>query len=267
MLQFGLRLGEDPKQLITTTPRPIALLKRLLSDASTYITRAATYENRANLAESFFRQVISQYEDSNLGRQELNGELIETPDTGLFCSADIEKHRVRKEPSLDRIVIAVDPPVSSGPEADECGIVVAGVSGNGHIFVLADLSCQGYSPMAWAERVVCGFHDFGCDRVVAETNQGGELVDTVIQQVDPAVPVRRVHATRGKVVRAEPVAALYEQGRVHHVGLFAALEDQMRLFGGDKKHSGSPDRVDSLVWALTDLTQRARLASPRSRRL
>lgn len=264
MLQFGLRLGEAPRQLVTTTPRPLPLLKRLLADETTVVTRATTFQNRANLADSFFRQVITQFEGSNLGRQELLGEIVEDRADGLFRRADIEKARVRAAPLLSRIVIAVDPPVTSGPKADECGIVVAGLSAEGEAYVLADLTCQGLSPTGWAEKAIEAYYDFDCDRIVAETNQGGELVETLVHQIDPAVPLRRVRATRGKALRAEPVAALYEQGKVHHVGLHAALEDQMVLFGTDGWSGKSPDRLDALVWALSDLMLRRRAARLRA---
>ena len=267
MLQFGLRLGDDPCQLVTTTPKPIALLKRLMADPLTVLTHATTYDNRANLAESFFKQVISIYEESDLGRQELLGEVIDAASGGLFRRVDIERQRIKVTPPLHRIVVAVDPPVTSGPLADECGIIIAGTGVDGLGYVLADLSCQGLSPRSWAEKVVCAYHDYDADRVVVEVNQGGELVTTLLEQVDPSVPIRQVRARRGKALRAEPVAALYEQGRICHVGLHATLEDQMVSFEYGSSQVKSPDRLDALVWALTDLFLRRKAPLPRSRQL
>ena len=178
--------------------------------------------------------------------------------------AHIDAARVRRAPELQRIVVAVDPPVTSGEDADECGIIVAGLAGD-EAYVLADRSVQGLSPMAWAERVVEAAREAAADRVVVEVNQGGDLVEMLLRQVDPALPVRKVHATRGKFIRAEPVAALYERGLVHHVGLFAALEDQMAYFTGGG--TGRDDRLDALVWALTDLMLSAPAPQPRFRRV
>jgi phage terminase large subunit-like protein len=263
MLQMGLRLGARPRQAVTTTPRPVRHLLDLLSDPSSVVTRATSYDNRANLAPAFFGHIVRRYEGTSLGRQELGGELIDEIEGTLFKRADIERARVRTTPAIDRLIVAVDPPVTAGDSADECGIVVAGCAGE-QAYVLADRSAQGLSPMTWARRVVETARAFGADRVVVEVNQGGDLVATLLHQVDPMIAVRKVHATRGKFVRAEPVAALYEQGRVHHVGMLGALEDQMAHFTGGA--SARDDRLDALVWALTDLLL-ADEPAPRLRKL
>lgn len=250
MLQFGLRLGEQPRQVVTTTPRAVPLVKKLLSDESVNVTRASTYDNRSNLADAFFSTIIKTYEGTRLGRQELNGELLDDDPDALWSRSMIEKTRCQAAPNLSRIVVGVDPPATSGAGADECGIVVAGRTDDGNFYVVADRSRGRAKPAQWAARVVAAFDEFDADRVVAEVNQGGEMVASVLQQVAPHLPIRQVRATRGKWVRAEPVAALFEQERVHHVGAFATLEDQMCNFSGDGK---SPDRLDAMVWAITDL--------------
>jgi phage terminase large subunit-like protein len=265
MLQFGLRLGSRPRQVVTTTPRPVPIVKRLMGDPTTQVTRASTYENRANLADAFFNSVISRYEGTRLGRQELDAELIEDNPDALWSRAMIDATRVRVAPDLKRIVVAVDPPATSGPDADECGIVVVGVDADGKAYVLDDRSMGGLTPLTWASRVAKAYRDFEADRIVAESNQGGEMVSTILRQVMPTAPVTLVRATRGKWTRAEPIAALYERGAVAHVGAFAKLEDQMCDFvAGQGK---SPDRVDALVWALTDLLLGKAGGNPMLRRL
>jgi phage terminase large subunit-like protein len=254
MLQFGLRLGDRPRQVVTTTPRAVPLVKRLLADENIRVSRSTTYDNRANLADAFFSTIIKTYEGTRLGRQELNGDLLDDDPDALWARAAIEQFRQMQAPALNRIVVAVDPPATSGENADECGIVVAGASEVGDYYVLADKSRGRAKPAVWAACVARAFEQFDADRVVAEVNQGGEMVTSVLQQVAPQLPIRQVRATRGKWIRAEPVAALYEQGRVHHVGTFATLEDQMCNFSGSGK---SPDRLDALVWAITDLMRTA----------
>lgn len=249
MLQFGLRLGARPRQLVTTTPRATRLLKRLMADQQTVISRAATKVNK-HLADVFLAAVVERYKDSVLGRQELDGELIEDrPDAlwqrGMFCPASGE--------SVGRIVVAVDPPVTGTARSDACGIVVAGRLGQGAV-VLEDATLKGIKPKVWADRAVAAYHAHGADCIVVEVNQGGDLVRQVLSQSDASVPVRTVHASRGKWVRAEPVAALYARGLVSHVTGLTALEDELCAFGPDGKADGhSPDRVDALVWALTEL--------------
>ena len=266
MLQFALRLGPRPRQAVTTTPRPIRPLKELLALPTTAVSRASTYANRAHLAPAFFAEVIRRYEGTRLGRQELDAELIEDNPNALWRRATLERARVAGAPDLIRIVVAVDPPAARGPAADACGIVVAGRSGDGVAYVLADRTVQGLSPQGWASHVAAAYHAFAADRVIAEVNQGGEMVRAVLTQVDPALPIETVHATRGKALRAEPVSALYEQGRVRHVGALPELEDAMCAFDPyDPSAEGSPDRVDALVWALTALMLARRVGNPRVR--
>jgi len=256
-LMLGLRLGADPRCVATTTPKPRAWLTRLIADPGTVVTRGGTRENAANLAPAFLDQILARYAGTRLGRQEIDGELLTEIPGALWTRALIEAARDDPQPpaELARIVVAVDPAVTSGTDSDETGIVVAGVDvggGDGGRFrVLEDLSGR-LSPDLWARRVVDAFRRHRADAVVCEVNQGGDLVAATLRTVDPALPVRAVRATRGKRLRAEPVAALYEQGRVRHHGAFPALEDQMAGFTG-APGDASPDRLDALVWALTDL--------------
>ncbi|MFG1478622.1 terminase family protein [Xanthobacter sp. V4C-4] len=268
MLQFGLRLGDQPRQMVTTTPRPTALLRRLLDDPATAVTRARTADNAFHLAPGFLAQVLARYGGTRLGRQELDGEIIADRPDALWTRAGLEAARAGAPPPLARIVVAVDPPASSRAGADACGIVCAGIDATGLIHVLADESAAGLRPAQWAARAVALFHRFAADTVVAEVNQGGEMVRAVLAEVDAGVPVDAVRATRGKYLRAEPVAALYEQGRVRHVGGFPALEDELCDFGPDGLSSGrSPDRLDALVWAITALALGPRAPAPRVRGL
>lgn len=259
MLQFALRLGDQPQVCITTTPRNVGVLKQLLKSPSTVVTHAPTEANRANLAASFLEEVRARYRGTRLGRQELDGVLLADAEGALWTSEMLEGARVSAVPELDRIVVAVDPATTSGASADECGIVVAGVQCSGppqdwRAYVLADCTVAGLGPSGWARAAIQAMERFGADRLVAETNQGGQMVQEVIRQVDPLVPYKGVHATRGKIARAEPVAALYEQGRVKHVADLNGLEDQMtRMTGHGYEGGGSPDRVDALVWALHEL--------------
>ena len=262
MLQFGLRLGASPRQIVTTTPRDVPLLHRLLADPATVVTRASTIENQANLAATFIDAITRQYDGSRLGRQEIGGELVLDPVGGLFSRSVIEAARVAKAPDLDRIVVAVDPPASHGPNADECGIVVAGRAGDA-FFVLADRSVGRASPQRWAAAVVDAWRAHDADSIVAEVNQGGDMVSAILHQVAPYAPVETVRATKGKTRRAEPVALLYERGLVRHAGHFPALEDQLVTLGTT---ASSPDRADALVWAITEL-QREIGSGPRVRPL
>ncbi len=255
MLQFGLRLGERPRQVITTTPRPIALIKRLMADPRTALTHGRTVNNAYNLAPDFIETVLARYHGTRLGRQEIDGEIVEERADALWTRARLEDCRVAAAPQLARIVVAVDPPASARKGADACGIVAAGRSGDGTLYVLSDDSAGGLSPQAWAVKAIALWRRLEADALVAEVNQGGDMVKAVIREADSAVPVVTVRATRGKYLRAEPVAQLYEQGRVKHVGAFPALEDEMCDFGLDGLSSGrSPDRLDALVWAVTALT-------------
>jgi phage terminase large subunit-like protein len=262
-LQFGMRLGAHPRQIITTTPRPLPIIKRLINDSSTVTTRGSTYDNRGNLPKSFFDNVASRYEGTRLGRQELNAEILDDMPGAMWRRDQIDACRIRADrlPALTRIVVAIDPSATSNEKSDETGIIVAGIDSGKHGYVLADSSGV-MAPIEWAKEAVRLFHMNAGDLIVAEVNNGGEMVGATIRSVDPNVPYRAVHATRGKVVRAEPVSALYEQGRIHHVGSFALLEDQMCAFTTDfdRSQHGSPDRVDALVWAFTELMVNAQRA-------
>ena len=259
MLQFALRLGEHPQQVVTTTPQNIPVLKAILKNPSTVLTQAPTEANRAYLAASFLEEVRARYSGTRLGRQELDGVLLEDVEGALWSTAALEAGRVEAPGKMSRIVVAVDPPVTGHKGSDECGIVVVGAATEGppsewRAWVLEDASVSAASPDAWARAAVAAMERHGADRLVAEVNQGGQLVESVVRQVDPTVAYRAVHASRGKVARAEPVAALYEQGRVHHLRGLGALEDQMcRMTARGYDGKGSPDRVDALVWALTEL--------------
>jgi phage terminase large subunit-like protein len=254
MLQFALRLGERPRQIATTTPRPTALMRRILGEAGTTVTRASTYANAAHLSPAFLDRVVARYQGTRLGRQELDGDLIDDRPDALFRRDDIEHGRITAPPDCSRIVVAVDPPATSGPSSDACGIVAAGLGADGVAYVLADASASGLRPAQWAKRAIDLFKRLKADAIVVEVNQGGEMVTTILAEIDPAVPVRPVRASRGKFLRAEPVAALYEAGRVRHAGWFRDLEDEMTDFGAGGLTSGrSPDRLDALVWAVTVL--------------
>ena len=263
MLQFAMRLGEHPQCVVTTTPRPTALLKRLLNEEGTVVSRATTFENAANLAPAFMRDIEARYGGTRMGRQELIGELIEDDPEALFKRDLIEKARVKLAPNLKRIVVSVDPPAGFGKKSNACGIVVAGVDDAGKVYVLEDATIRGMRPAQWAKRAVKLYQDWKADRVVAEVNQGGAMVEQVLREVNADVSYKSVHASRGKAARAEPVAALYEQGRVFHVGAFPELEDEMctQIKGGIH----SPDRLDALVWAVTELLLTKGPAEPRVR--
>jgi phage terminase large subunit-like protein len=258
-LQFALRLGKNPRCVVTTTPRNVGVLKAILKNPSTVITHAPTEANRAYLAESFLAEVQVRYGGTRLGRQELDGVLVEDEEGALWTSAMLERAQMLEVPSVNRIVVAVDPPVTAMKTSDACGIVVVGADTRGEpkdwrAVVLEDASVKGATPEGWARAALAAMERHGADRLVAEVNQGGDLVERLVRMIDPLVPFRAVHATRSKMLRAEPVAALYEQGRVAHVRGLGALEDQMcRMTAQGWQGQGSPDRLDALVWALTDL--------------
>jgi phage terminase large subunit-like protein len=254
MLQFGLRLGDHPRQVITTTPRPVPLVKRLLVEPHVAVSRARTQDNHYNLAAEFVRTVTQTYGGTRLGRQELDGEIVEESPDALWTRAMIEAARERRHPPLARIAVAVDPPASSSQRADRCGLVVAGIDSDGLGHVVEDATMAGARPQEWAEKAVALYRRYEADVLVVEVNQGGEMVESVIREIDAGVPVVPVRATRGKYLRAEPVAALYAQGRVRHAGPLPELEDEMCSFGpGGLEGGRSPDRLDALVWALTHL--------------
>ena len=262
--KFGLRLGERPRACITTTPKPSTLIRELMADPATRITRGTTYANRENLAPSFFSEIVKTYEGTRLGRQELNAEVLDDNPNALWQRAQIDATRwppmptdpdKRKEflAQFRRIVVAIDPATTSNEHSDETGIIVAGITRDEQMGVLADRSLLG-TPDQWARAAVNAYKEFDADRIIAETNNGGDMVEAVIRQVDRSVSYRKVTATRGKTIRAEPVAALYEQGRAHHVGPFDPLEDQMTGYDPtDVQRVKSPDRMDALVWAGTEL--------------
>lgn len=259
MLQFGLRLGPHPRQVVTTTPRNIPVLKDLLANNETVMTHAATEANRAYLAESFLTTIRERYGGTRLGRQELEGILLDDVEGALWQSAQLEALRVEALPELNRIVVAVDPAVTGHKGSDECGIVVVGAHTLGdpsqwYACVLEDATVRASKPTDWASAALEMVEKHSAERLVAEVNQGGDLVEAVIRQLDPLVPFRAVRASRGKSARAEPVAALYEQKRVFHVRGLGPLEDQMcKMTRHGYEGEGSPDRVDALVWALHDL--------------
>ena len=259
-LQFALRLGDNPQQVITTTPRNTKVFRSVMDNPSTVITQAPTEANRANLAGSFLSEVRRRYGNTRLGRQELDGLLMVDLDGALWTSAMLDDIHLKVRPDgFERVVVAVDPTVSSGKTSDACGIIVAGLVRSGvhwQAVVLEDATVERATPHQWAQAAIAAYERHDADRIVAEVNQGGDLVETLIHQCDPLVPYGAVRASRGKIARAEPVAALYEQGRVRHVEGLTELEEQMGQmtttgFQGD----GSPDRVDALVWALTELSQ------------
>jgi phage terminase large subunit-like protein len=262
-LLFGLRLGLEPKVLVTTTPQPKALVKKLYNDPTTHVTKGSTMDNVANLAASAVQQMYDRYANTRLGRQELEGEILGDIPGALWSHAAIDESRITDAPEdLERVIVAVDPAASSNEGSDETGICVVGLArdadGYARGYVLEDASLRG-SPQDWAKSAVRMYRKWSADKIVAEKNQGGEMVETVLRTIDRNVPIKLVHASRGKVIRAEPISALYEQGRVHHVGKFDKLEDQMCSFSIDgvrNASEGSPDRVDALVWGLTELFEK-----------
>ena len=254
-LQFGLRLGEHPQTVITTTPRPTKLVKSLLKRDTTLVTRGSTFDNAENLSKTALLELQAKYGGTRLGQQELYGAILDDNPGALWRRAMIDSARIQlaDKPTFTRVVVGVDPAVTSGEDSDNTGIVVAGMTADGHYYVLDDVTLKA-SPQEWASAAVNAYEKYKADRIVAETNNGGDLVIHLLQQVKPTVATKKVTATRGKQLRAEPVAALYEQGRVHHVGYFTELEDEMCEYEpGITKNS--PDRMDALVWALTELSE------------
>lgn len=261
-LQFGLRLGDFPRTIVTTTPRPLPLIRRLVADPKVAVTRGATWDNRANMPLSFIQEIEDKYGGTRLGRQELEGEILDDIPGALWTRESIDNHRLKEAPDLEKVYVAVDPAASSNEGSDETGIVVVGYArdkdGYARGYVIEDGTVKG-SPEEWAKKAVSLYRKHQADKIVAEKNNGGEMVASVIRAVDRAVPISLVHASRGKYVRAEPISALYEQGRIHHVGRFDKLEDQMCLFSVDNFRTpsmGSPDRVDALVWGLSEIFEK-----------
>jgi phage terminase large subunit-like protein len=260
-LMLGLRLGAGPRCVVTTTPRRVRLLQELLKRDTVAVTTGTTYQNLENLAPSFKDQVLATYEGTRIGRQELNAEMLEDVDGAIFSLDQVDATRRVRLPDgllLRSIVVAIDPAVTSAESSDESGIVVAGRDGAGQFWVLEDASLRG-TPDQVMRASVNAYRRWNADAIIVEANNGGDWLPTVLASVDRNVPCRKVHASRGKRARAEPIAALYEQGRVHHVGSFPKLEDQLTSWTVDSK--GSPDRMDALVWALTDLNTDGGLAA------
>jgi len=255
-LLFGLRLGANPQVCVTTTPRPLKFFKELLRDDTTVVTRGTTYDNRANLPQAFFDKIVKRYEGTRLGRQELNAEILEDIAGALWNRAWFDRDRIKSidKTTLDRIVVAIDPAVTSGEESDETGIMVMARKDEEY-FLLEDISGR-YSPTEWARVAVAAYEKWQADLVIGEANNGGDMIEAVLRNINKNVSYKKVIATRGKTIRAEPVAMLYEKGQVHHVGSFSTLEDQMAEFTLDYNRSrdGSPDRMDACVWAMTELS-------------
>ena len=249
MLMFGLRLGNNPQVVVTSTPKPLALLKWMRQQATCTVTQGSTYENQANLAESFFSEICSKYEGTRLGMQELEAKILDDNPNALWSRKLLDDNRVVKMPNMKRIVVAVDPAISANENSDETGIIVAGLGSDNHGYVFADKSLKG-KPNDWGNAAITQYNIWKADRIVAEINQGGDMVESTIMTIDPKVAYRGVHASKGKYTRAEPVSALYEQGKVHHVGTFGNLEDQMCEW---EQGMDSPDRLDACVFAITEL--------------
>jgi phage terminase large subunit-like protein len=257
MLMFGLRLGDRPRVVVTTTPKPLKLLRELAAAPTTRVTRGSTFENKANLAPSFLTQIVGKHEGTRLGRQELHAELLEQADGALWTRKMLDAAFIdpAQVPEMRRSVVALDPAVTAGENSDETGIIVAGLGIDGLYYVLRDASGH-FSPNEWARRAVNLRIEMDADRIVAEVNNGGDLVRGTLRTIDPALPFKAVTASKGKRTRADPIAALYEQNRVRHAGGFAELEDQLcNWIPGTGQHS--PDRLDALVWALSELALEA----------
>lgn len=249
MLQLGLRIGDNPRCIITTTPKPNKQIIELMKYKSCYITRGSTYDNRRNLSRVFFESIIQKYEGTRLGRQELHAEILEDVEGALWNIRQLDDLRVKECPHLVRVVVAIDPSTTSNVDSAETGIVVSGLGADGKGYVLDDVSVFG-TPQLWGSTAVKAYYKYKADRIVAEANNGGDMIEHVIRTIDSKVSYKKVWASRGKATRAEPVSALYEQGKVHHVGYFASLEEQMTGWVVGEK---SPDRMDALVWSLTEL--------------
>lgn len=267
-LRLALRIGEKPQLVMTTTPRPIPALKDLMKATGVLVSRGKTSDNADNLAPTFMAAMEDAYGGTRLGRQELGGEFIEDLDGALWTRDMLEAAYTVERPEFSKIIVAIDPPVTSGERSDACGLIVAARSGEGRsakAYILHDGTVQGLSPEGWARAAITLAQGWDADYILAEVNQGGELVTSVLRMFDPFIAIRTVHASRSKTARADPVAALYEQGRVLHCGRFSSLEDELASIG-TQAQKGSPDRADALVWAVTELLLKSR-AAPRIRHL
>ena len=251
-LMFGLRLGTKPQCIVTTTPKPIPLIKNLMKRTNIVVTKGNTFDNSANLAPSALRMLKEKYDNTRLGRQELYAEVLDDIEGALWSPSMIEKTRVNQLPEMQRVIVAIDPAVTNNEGSDETGIVVVGKGFDKRFYVIEDLSDR-MSADTWANVAINAYYKHNCDRIIAEVNNGGDLVERLIRTVDKDVPYKKVHASRGKMIRAEPISALYEQERVSHVGSFSKLEDQMCSYTLDSR--SSPDRLDALVWGLTELSK------------
>ena len=250
-LQFGLRLGDKPQCVITTTPKPTPIIKNLISRTNICVTRGNTFENAENLAPSALSMLEEKYANTRLGRQELYAEIIDDIEGALWNRAMIDDFRVSDLPEMQRIVISIDPAVTSGENSDETGIIISGRAENNRYYVIDDISGR-MSPDAWAQKAVNAYHEYNADKIVAEVNNGGDLVERLIRTVEAGVPYKAIRSSRGKILRAEPISALYEQGKVSHLGLFSELEQQMCSYTPET--AKSPDRLDALVFGLTELS-------------
>lgn len=250
-LQLGLRLGLQPRMVITTTPRPTKLIKELLSNPACITTTETTYANIANLAPSYIEYILRRYQNTNLGQQELMARIMDDVDGALWKRAIIERNRVTVMPKLTRLVVAIDPAVTSGEDADETGIVLGGRGEDGRGYILGDFSMKA-SPARWAQRAIDIYEQYQADRIIGEANNGGDLIENTLRAINPNIAYKKITASRGKHKRAEPISALYEQDRMKHVGTFAELEDQMCTWV-DGESGYSPDRMDALVWCSTEL--------------
>ena len=252
-LKFGLRLGREPQTIITTTPRPTSLMKELLKrdDGSVVVTRGSTFDNKDNLAPAALAELMARYQGTRLGSQELYGMLLEDAEGALWTVKNLDDYRVKAAPDeIVRRVVSVDPAVTSHAESDETGIIVVSRDRNGHGYVEADHSMRG-TPNEWAKKVINVFDHYECDNIIVEVNQGGEMVTQTLRTIRPNLPIKEIRASKGKRLRAEPISSVYEQGRVHHVGTFETLEEQMTTWTPDDPKS--PDRLDALVHGLTEL--------------
>ncbi len=249
MLEYGMRSGPRPRVLITTTPRPIPLIKALMADPDAVVVRGSTFENEANLSPQFLARIKARYEGTRLGRQELHGEVLDDAPGALWNRANLEQYRVTNPPAFRRIVVAIDPAPTSNEESNQTGLNVSGLGVDDHGYVLESKGLREL-PNVWASEAVALYHKYKADRIVAEANNGGDMIELLIRAIDPNVSYKKVMATRGKVIRAEPIAAFYEQGRVHHVGGQPELEDQLCSWEPGME---SPDLLDANVWALTEL--------------
>jgi len=248
---MGLRMGKHPQAIITTTPRPIQILKDIIKDEDNHITSGSTFENKANLSAVFFKKVVSRYDGTRLGRQELYAELLEDIEGALWTQKMIEKAHVNKAPEMIRIVVAIDPAVTSKKDSDDTGIVVCGLGVDERGYILEDITGK-YTPNQWAKLAIGAYNQHHADRIIGEVNNGGDLIETVIKTIDKSIPYSSVWASRGKVTRAEPVQALYEQNRVKHVGSLPELETEMTTWAA-KEGDPSPNRIDAMVWGITEL--------------